>query len=222
MVSDVDSTRLLSELDKNNIAIATVCSHSSLQIFHGAKLEGFRTLGIAVGQPPKYYDAFPLAKPDEFLSIDTYSDLAKISDTLRRKNCVVIPHGSVVQYLGVDAFEKWNVLTFGNRRALRWESDRNLEREWLESAGLKMPKEILDANDISGPVLVKYHGASGGKGYFIARTVAEFEENIEKNVKIFKKPVFNFLCLTCFRFRKIAGTDFGLLILKNCFKKFLP
>ena len=183
MVSVIDSAKLLSELDKDNITIATVCSHSSLQIFHGAKLEGFKTLGIAVGPPPKYYDAFPLAKPDDFLSIEKYSDLANLSDELRKRNCVVVPHGSVVQYLGVDAFEEWNVLTFGNRLALRWESDRNLERKWLEGAGLKMPNEILDANDISGPVLVKYHGASGGRGYFIARSVAEFEENIEEGVK---------------------------------------
>ena len=85
MVSVIDSVKLLSELDKDNITIATVCSHSSLQIFHGAKLEGFRTLGISVGQPPKFYDAFPLAKPDEFISIDKYSDLASISDELRKR-----------------------------------------------------------------------------------------------------------------------------------------
>ena len=84
MVSVIDSAKLLSELDKDNITIATGCSHSSLQIFHGAKLEGFKTLGIAVGPPPKYYDAFPLAKPDDFLSIEKYSDLAKLSDELRK------------------------------------------------------------------------------------------------------------------------------------------
>ena len=35
--------------DYKDIVIATVCSHSSLQIFHGARQEGFRTLGIAIG-----------------------------------------------------------------------------------------------------------------------------------------------------------------------------
>src|SRR5205809_548260 len=34
--------------DYGDIVIATVCSHSSLQIFHGARQEGFRTLGNAI------------------------------------------------------------------------------------------------------------------------------------------------------------------------------
>jgi len=49
--------------------IATLCSHSSLQIFHGARHEGLGTLGIAVGKPPRFYEAFPLARPDRFLSL---------------------------------------------------------------------------------------------------------------------------------------------------------
>src|SRR3989442_9494642 len=36
---------------------------------------GFRTLGIAIGQRPRFYDAFPLAKPDEFLIVDSYADI---------------------------------------------------------------------------------------------------------------------------------------------------
>lgn len=56
--------------DYDDIVIATVCSHSSLQIFHGARLEGFKTLGIAIKERPKFYDAFPLARPDEFLIVD--------------------------------------------------------------------------------------------------------------------------------------------------------
>ena len=56
--------------DYRDITVATVCSHSSLQIFHGARQEGFKTLGIAIGKQPRFYDAFPLAKPDEFLIVD--------------------------------------------------------------------------------------------------------------------------------------------------------
>jgi 5-formaminoimidazole-4-carboxamide-1-(beta)-D-ribofuranosyl 5'-monophosphate synthetase len=62
-----------------------------------------------------------------------------------------------------------------------WESDRNKERKWLEGAGLTMPKEIKDPHDIDNPVIVKYHGAKGGKGFFIAKTYEEFSRRIEKN-----------------------------------------
>ena len=48
----VDTDLLASWLagyDKDKLTIGVVASHSSLQILHGAKKEGFRTLGIAVG-----------------------------------------------------------------------------------------------------------------------------------------------------------------------------
>jgi len=172
---------MLTSYDKKNLRIATVCSHSSLQIFNGARKEGFKTLGIAVGEKKKFYDAFPLGKPDEFLIVDNYKDILKCTKELREKNAIVIPHGSFVEYLGADKFLKLDLPTFGNRNVLLWESDRNKERKWLEGAGLTMPKEIKDPNDIDKPVIVKYHGAKGGKGFFIAKTYDEFKKRITKN-----------------------------------------
>ncbi len=88
---------MLAEYDKKNLRIVTVCSHSSLQIFNGARKEGFNTLGISVGEVKKFYDAFPLGKPDDFLIVDNYKDIAKYADELRQKNVIVIPHGSFVE-----------------------------------------------------------------------------------------------------------------------------
>ena len=172
---------MLASYDKKDITIATVCSHSSLQIFNGAKKEGFKTLGISVGNKKNFYDAFPLGKPDEFLIVDNYKDILKQSEYLRKKNAIIIPHGSFVEYLGAEYFLKLNIPTFGNRNVLMWESDRNKERKWLEGAGLTMPKEIKDPHDIDNPVIVKYHGAKGGKGFFIAKTYEEFSRRIQKN-----------------------------------------
>jgi len=171
---------MLTDYDKEKLTIATVCSHSSLQIFNGARKEGFRTLGIAVGEKKKFYDAFPLGKPDEFLMVDDYKDILNYTDELRKKNVIVIPHGSFVEYLGADKFMKLELPTFGNRDVLMWESDRNMERKWLEGAGLTMPKEIKDPHYIEKPVIVKYHGAKGGKGFFIAKTYGEFKKRVEK------------------------------------------
>jgi len=178
---EINIKDMLASYDKKNLTIATVCSHSSLQIFNGARKEGLKTLGIAVGAKKKFYDAFPLGKPDEFLIVDNYKDIAKHSEELREKNVIVIPHGSFVEYLGAENFLKLNLPTFGNRNVLMWESDRNKERKWLEGAGLTMPREIKDPHDIDNPVIVKYHGAKGGKGFFIAKTYEEFSRRIETN-----------------------------------------
>jgi len=183
MVSRYRIKQILDSYDKSKITIATACSHSSLQIFHGARKEGFKTLGIAVNQKTKVYDAFPSAKPDEFLTAGSYAELLDRTDELIAKNVVVIPHGSFVEYMSTPVFEKWEVPTFGNRMVLDWESDREKEREWLTSAGVKMPRINDDATKIDKPVLVKYHGAKGGRGFFIAKDYAEFKMGIDHDKK---------------------------------------
>jgi 5-formaminoimidazole-4-carboxamide-1-(beta)-D-ribofuranosyl 5'-monophosphate synthetase len=171
---------ILAQYDSSNLTIATVCSHSSLQIFHGAKQEGFHTIGIAVGEERrKFYDGFPLAKPDEFLMVEKYTDILNLTRELQQKNAIIIPHGSFVEYLGAEKFLKLELPTFGNRDVLMWESDRNIERDWLESAGITMPQEIKNPKNIEKPVIVKYHGAKGGKGFFIAKTYEEFQKRIQ-------------------------------------------
>ena len=177
----INISGILADYDKKNLTIATVCSHSSLQIFNGAKKEGFKTLGISVGEFKKFYDAFPLGKPDEFFIVDKYKDIAKYSEELCEKNVVVIPHGSFVEYLGPENFLKLELPTFGNRAVLLWESDRQKEKQWLEGAGITMPKEVKDPKQIKKPVIVKYHGAKGGKGFFVAKTYEEFRKRLEKN-----------------------------------------
>jgi len=180
-MTKININDMLTSYDTKHFTIATVCSHSSLQIFNGAKKEGFKTLGISVGEIKKFYDAFPLGRPDEFFIVDNYKDITKYSEELREKNVVVIPHGSFVEYLGAENFLKLELPTFGNRDVLIWESDRKKERQWLEGADLTMPKEIKDPKQINKPVIVKYHGAKGGKGFFVAKTFEEFRKRLEKN-----------------------------------------
>ncbi|MCK7516108.1 MAG: DUF1246 domain-containing protein [Desulfobacterales bacterium] len=91
-----DLNKVLEGYDTSKLTLATVCSHTSLQIFDGAKKEGFRTLGIAVGRPPKVYDAFPRGKPDEFMILNSYEEIFDHIDELLERNCIVIPHGSFV------------------------------------------------------------------------------------------------------------------------------
>jgi len=182
MITKQQISEILHNYDLDKLTIATVCSHSSLQIFDGARKEGFRTIGICVGEPPRFYDAFPKAKPDEYLVVESYQDIPDLTDELIAHNTIVIPHGSFVEYLGTDRFAELAVPTFGNRAVLEWESDRDKERQWLEGAGVHMPK-IVDPKEISGPVMVKYHGAKGGRGFFVAKNYEDFRDNVDPNEK---------------------------------------
>lgn len=176
MVSKDRILELLASYDKKKLVVGTVCSHTSLQIFDGARKEGFRTMGICIGRPPKFYDAFPNARPDEFFSVQNYHEIPQRAAELAQKNVVIIPHGSFVEYMGAEKFEQLELPTFGNRKVLQWESDRDKQRDWLVSAGISMPDKIARPEDITRPVLVKFYGAKGGRGFFIAKNYEEFME----------------------------------------------
>jgi len=167
--------------DKNDLAIATACSHSSLQIFNGARKEGLRSIGISVGSRPEFYNAFPLGRPDEFIVVESYREIMERKEKLISKNAIVVPTGSFVEYMGAENFMKMEVPTFGNRYVLEWESNREKERKWLEGAGIKMPELIEDPKDINRPVIVKYYGAKGGRGFFIAKDYEDFKKKIDES-----------------------------------------
>jgi 5-formaminoimidazole-4-carboxamide-1-(beta)-D-ribofuranosyl 5'-monophosphate synthetase len=173
----------IADYGKKELTVATVCSHSSLQIFHGARMEGLKTLGICIGKPPKFYDAFPLAKPDEFLAVKSYENIVAKSTELLERRAVIIPTGSFVEYLGARRFMDLDVPNYGNRAVLDWESDRVKQREWLTSAGVKMPQLIDRPESIDRPVMVKYHGAKGGRGFFIAKDHHDFKLGIDMTQK---------------------------------------
>jgi len=179
-----DLASALDDYEDGELTVATACSHTSMQIFEGARREGLNTVGLAVGEEPKHYDAFPKAKPDEFLVADTWPELADFANELRERNAIIVPHGSFVEYMGADNYAEMAVPMFGNRHVLDWESNRNKERKWLEEAGLDTPPVLDDPRDITKPVMVKYHGAKGGDGFFIAHSYPEFLQKIEDDVDL--------------------------------------
>ncbi len=190
MITKEKINETLEKFDKNKITIATICSHSALQIFFGAKQEGFRTLGICSSDTQKKsYQAFQSSAPDEFLKVESWKDILDegFQEELIKKNAVIVPHGSFVEYVGTDnLLNNLKVPMFGNRQSLEWESDRNKQREWLEkNAGLEMPKEY-NRNEVQQGKLyfVKFGGAKGGKGFFKIRSAEQIDEEIEKMVKI--------------------------------------
>ncbi|MBT3971100.1 MAG: DUF1246 domain-containing protein, partial [Euryarchaeota archaeon] len=133
----------LAAYDKDNITIGVIASHSALQILHGARQEGFKTLGIAVGDNRRrFYSAFPGADPDEWLMLDDYRELLEQAEWLRKRNVIIIPHGSLVEYLGPENFRNLQVPTFGNREILRWESSREAQRQWLLNGGCTLPSVV--------------------------------------------------------------------------------
>ena len=172
---------VLSTYDESDLKIATICSHSALQIFHGAKLEGFGTLGIALKRNRPYYESFPKASPDMVFEVESYQDVLRrdFQEKLISENALIIPHGSFVEYVGGEnILEHFAVPMFGNRLTLYWEGDRDRQRRWIREAGVKAPRHYNSPSEIDRTVIVKLHGAKGGRGYFRVSNPREFEEKL--------------------------------------------
>ena len=162
----------------NDYHIVTMGSHTALQILKGAKDEGFRTICVVTPKTRRTYESFKVV--DEFIEIDDYKDFEKVADQIRHKNGIVIPHGSLVAYLGHEKVRALDLMYYGTKGILEWESDRTKEREWLLDAGLKLPKIFTSPEEIDRPCIIKFHGAKGGHGYFIAKSPEEFYERIQE------------------------------------------
>jgi 5-formaminoimidazole-4-carboxamide-1-(beta)-D-ribofuranosyl 5'-monophosphate synthetase len=169
-------------MSNKQYTIATLGSHSALQILKGAKDEGFKTLVINTPESEAFYTSFPFI--DDNITVSRFSEFTTIEPQLIEKNVIIIPHGSFVAYLGSEKNKTMKTMYFGNKKVLDWEEDRQKQREWLVTAGINVPQQF-DLRDekkrpIQYPIIVKSYGAAGGKGYFYARDREDFDNKMEK------------------------------------------
>ncbi|MEQ1849353.1 MAG: formate--phosphoribosylaminoimidazolecarboxamide ligase [Candidatus Peribacteraceae bacterium] len=156
-------------------AIATIGSHSALQILKGAKDEGVPSIVICKKGSERAYKSYGLG--DHMILVDDWSEWdSKVEPELLKRNAIIIPHGSYIAYMGHKRVQTMDTMYYGTKNILEWESDRSMERVWLEDAGLLLPKVFTSPEEIDRPVIVKFHGAGGGFGYFVVRTPEQFWE----------------------------------------------
>lgn len=163
-------------MKKSTYTIATLGSHSALQILKGAKDEGFRTLLFVTRDKVSLYKRFRFVDTIEELS--SYEQLLEKQKKYVGKKVIMIPHGSFVAYLGVEGNKNLRLDYFGNKKILDWEGDRQLQLTWLRSAGIRVPRVFTQHDHIDRPVIVKSYGAAGGTGYFVAHSQKDFEDKI--------------------------------------------
>src|SRR5215469_10515922 len=153
--------------------IATLGSHSALQILKGAHDEGFHTLAVANRDTEALYRSFRFV--DEVIGVDSYSEFPGLISELEKRKVIIVPHGSFVAYLSLEEQKDMTIPYFGNKAVLDWEASRELQRQWLSRAGLKLPRQFRSGAEIDRPVIVKLYGAAGGKGYMFIQDAADFE-----------------------------------------------
>jgi len=176
--------KILSGYDLDKLTIGTLGSHSALNIFKGAKEEGFKTVSICKKEDTIVYKKFPLA--DEIIVVKSFTELLdeKLQQRLLDLNVVLIPHGSFTAYLSTEQLTNdLYVPMFGNRMLLHWEASRTKQEEWLRSSGLKLPKTFRKPSEIKGLAIAKLPGAKGGRGYFLVNSAEAFDRKVGDMLK---------------------------------------
>jgi 5-formaminoimidazole-4-carboxamide-1-(beta)-D-ribofuranosyl 5'-monophosphate synthetase len=184
MITQAKIGRLLNEYDTDNLTIGTLGSHSALNIFKGAKQEGFRTLSICKKTDAIIYKKFPLA--DKIIFVKDFQEILtdELQEQLRKLNTVLIPHGSFTAYLSTEQMtDSLFVPMFGNRQLLHWEANRKKQESWLRDAGLRLPRTFDKPEQIDRLVIAKLQGAKGGRGYFLSNSAESFRKKTEDMVK---------------------------------------
>jgi len=183
MITPQDISKIIEKYDQSKLAIGTLGSHSSLNIFKGAREEGFRTVCICKEKDAIMYQKYPLV--DELIIVKDFTELLneKLQERLRKLNVILIPHGSFTAYLSTEELtDSLHVPLFGNRQLLHWEANRKSQEEWLRQAGLRLPATFKTPEDIDRLIIVKLQGAKGGRGYFLANSPKTFHKKFDEMV----------------------------------------
>ncbi len=153
-------------INKKQITIATLGSHSALDVSRGAKDEGFVSLVICQKGREKTYNHFYKTQSnigcvDECIVLDKFSDILNqdVQKQLIERNTVFIPNRSFEVYINdYDAIEnKFTVPMFGNKKLLRIEERgfKPNQYDLLEAAQIRYPKQFSNPEDIDRLCIVK-------------------------------------------------------------------
>ncbi len=189
--------QILKSYKLSNLTIATLGSHSALDVCRGAKNEGFTTLVIAEIGREKTYEKYyktsgKLGCVDECLTLNKFSDILKpeVQNRLLAKNAIFIPNRSFEAYLNFN-YEKiendFKVPMFGNRHLLKIEERGRTENQYylLEKSGIKYPIQFKDPKKIDRLCLVKVQEKTRNfeRAFFLVENYLDYQSQVEEKLK---------------------------------------
>lgn len=180
--------------------VATVGSHSALDIADGAVTEGFTSVVLAqAGREATYAQYFrTLRHPDgsrwrgcvdEVWTYPRFAGLAApdSQETLRSRGALLVPNRALSSYVPLDVIEnELRVPIVGSRRLLRIEERTERENYYtlLGAARIPYPREIPSPAAIDRLAMVKLPHATRRleRGFFTAASPEEYRTKVERLV----------------------------------------
>ncbi len=192
---------LLKGYDLKNVTVGVLGGHSALDVCHGAKRHGFRTVCVAEKGRGRTYGKYYMTREmgkwgngeigciDEVIVVDHFSDVLKknVQDKLKKLNTIFVHNRYFWVYFDdFSAVEHdFHIPIFGSRSLLKLEERDQPYNQYhlLQDAGIRTPKVYkglglgLGSMGIDRPVLVKASEAMRGfeRAFFIVSSDAEYE-----------------------------------------------
>ncbi|MBV8244757.1 MAG: DUF1297 domain-containing protein [Candidatus Eremiobacteraeota bacterium] len=194
----IDAAAILKHYDRKRLTLASIGSHSALEVAFGARAQGLRNLVItAQGREKTYARHFKRGKKpprgcvDRTLDLQAFTEL--LDDEVQRQmlnmNVIFIANRSFEVYLhqkySYDQIEaRMLVPMFGNRRLLRAEERDEPSNQYslLDAAEIRRPAQFRSAEEIDRLVMVKAPHAqvSFERAFFLCSSPQEYRETSER------------------------------------------
>jgi len=118
-----EAEEIIKSYNLSDLGLAVLGSHSALQLLHGAKAERLKTILIVEEKRKKLYKRYSHLI-DVWVAVSDFSKLGENeAEKIRTLNGVLIPHGSLVEYLGYEKLKSLRVPLFGLRELVKWERE---------------------------------------------------------------------------------------------------
>ncbi len=197
----MDLSAILKSYDLKNLTIASLGGHSALDVCHGAKKDGFKTLVVAQKGREKTYQQYYKTRAwgkngergciDDVIVVDQFSDILKpkIQAELRARNTIFIHNRYFwVYFKNFSAVEnEFKVPIYGNRSLVKLEERDQPKNQYelLKKAGIRIPKMFAGPSEIDRLVLVKVSEAERGyeRAFFFASSAKDYAQKSEQLLK---------------------------------------
>ncbi len=194
-----DIAKILSKYNKEAITIGVLGGHSGLDVCHGAKQMGFRTVAVCQkGRDltySKYFKTreraeYEIGCVDHIISLDKFSDITKkeVVEELQALNTIFIHNRYFWVYCNFEEIENdFAVPIHGSRSMVKLE-ERDIEKNQyylLKQAGIRIPHIYKDPKNIDKLVIVKTNEALRGyeRAFFLANSYNDFQKKSGEMIK---------------------------------------
>lgn len=199
MIGQKDIQQILKSYDVERLTIGVLGGHSALDVCHGAKKLGLKTVAVCQKGREKAYSKYYKTRDatdragvtigcvDEVITIDKFGDIVKPEnqERLRKLNTIFIHNRYFWVYCDFHKIEtEFRVPIFGTRNMLKLEERDQPKNQYylLEKAGIRIPKIFKKPQDIDRLALVKVNEATRGyeRAFFTAGSFDEYKKKSDE------------------------------------------